>query len=590
MRQSLRSPLALLLATACLFSPLIAYAGGQGGAASEKGGKTSNRKNVAKPKGPNVADQIQLLQQQLKKQQDMIEGQQGQIQQLQQNNAQLQQQVQQQGQSLQGSVQQATQQAAAVQQDVKDLHSTVSTLQSDTKLQASALAETKKSVSSLESPLAIHYKGVNLYPGGWVESTFLVRGRNENADITSNFGAVPFERVANANLTEFRASARGSRAILAADGMAGSTKLTGYMELDFLGQAPTANQVETNSFSPRQRQLWGQAEFKNGITVTGGQFWSLITTDRKGIATRAEFIPTTIEGSYVVGYTYVRQNSIRINKNFSNKAWAAFEIDNSETTLGTSYTPDNLYGFNNSANALSPNGSTLNYLAGSTNGFSTNLMPDFVGKVVFEPGWGHYELKGLARVFRDRINGNNNKSFGGGVGWAAILPVKPKKVDFIFEGLVGKGIGRYGAANQPDVTIKPNGEITPLPAVHALAGLEFHPQPKLDVFVYVGDEYVGAERYVTDTGKPGGYGSHLVNNTYCQTEVVPTGKPACGAQNKNIYDVTGGFWYRIWKGPFGTFQFGSQFAFIHRTAWAGIGGAPTGNDPVGMTSLRFYLP
>ena len=52
------------------------------------------------------------------------------------------------------------------------------------------------------------------------------------------------------------------------------------------------------------RQLWMQAEFKNGVTFTAGQFWSLMTTDRNGIATRSEFIPTTIEGSYVVGYSY----------------------------------------------------------------------------------------------------------------------------------------------------------------------------------------------------------------------------------------------------------------------------------------------
>ena len=65
----------------------------------------------------------------------------------------------------------------------------------------------------------------------------------------------------------------------------------------------------------------------------------------------------------MVGYTYVRQNAVRIVKNFSNKTWAGFEVANSETTLSTSYTPANLMGFNTSSNAASPNGSTLNYLA-----------------------------------------------------------------------------------------------------------------------------------------------------------------------------------------------------------------------------------
>ncbi len=603
MRYSFRILFLFLVATIGL-STAFAGAAAQNGPTTDKKKTTTTtkatptKKTVAKK--ATVQEQLQQVTDKLAQQQTQIQQQQGQIQQLQQTNTQLQQQVKQQEQTFQSSVQQASQQATAAQNGVNTLHTTVTDLQTTTQATANALLENKKAVNALENPLAIHYKGITITPGGWLESTFLVRSRNENSDITSNFGAVPFSGVANANLSEFRGSARGSRAILVAQGNAGTTKLTGYLEVDFLGQAPTANYVETNSFSPRQRQLWAQAEFKNGVTFTAGQFWSLMTTDRKGIATRSEFIPTTIEGSYVVGYTYARQNTVRVTKNFSNKTWLAFEVANAETTLGTSYTPANLMGFNNSANALTPNGSTLNFLAGSAYGMSTNLAPDFIGKVAFEPGYGHFEIKGLVRLFRDRIAaagdtaGSTNMTAGGGIGWAAILPVLPKKVDFIFEGLAGKGIGRYGAANQADVTLEPNGNIVPLPAIHALAGFEFHPQPKLDVFVYGGDQYVGAERFSTTNaaGKivPAGYGSFLVNNINCGAEVIPEGGAACGAQNKNLWDVTSGLWYRLYKGPFGSLQYGLQAEYIHRTAWSGVGGAPTGNDVVGLTSVRFYLP
>jgi hypothetical protein len=180
------------------------------------------------------------------------------------------------------------------------------------------------------------------------------------------------------------------------------------------------------------------------------------------------------------------------------------------------------------------------------------------------------------------------------VGWGVVLPVVAKKVDFIFEGLAGKGIGRYGAANQPDVTVKPDGGIAALPAIHSMAGFELHPQPKLDIFIYGGDEYVGKQAYTTlnSEGKlvPAGYGSYLVNNTNCDVEVIPTGGAACGAQNKNLWDATGGFWYRIYKGQFGTFQYGLQAAYIYRTSWTGKGGAPTDSDVVGLTGFRFYLP
>jgi hypothetical protein len=600
MRHLFRSILLSLVATACILNSAFTIAANSSGQADSATTATKKTKatKTTKTSEPSVAEQLQQFQQQLKQQQSQIQQQQNQIQQLQQNNSQLQQQVQQQTQALQGSVQQASQQAAAAEQGVTTLHTTVDDLATSTKANTNALLESKKAVNSLENPLAIHYKGVTITPGGWLESTFMFRTRNENADLTSNFGAVPYSDVTNYNLTEFRGSARGSRAILVAEGLAGTTKLTGYMELDFLGQAPTGNQVETNSFVPRQRQLWMQAEMKNGLTVSAGQFWSLMTTDRKGIALRSEFIPTTIEGSYVVGYTYVRQNAVRVVKNYSNKTWLGFEVANPETSQpnfsGTMNPGVVLGGFNNSANATSPNGSTLNFLAGSTNGFSTNTAPDFIGKVAFEPGYGHFELKVLGRIFRDRVVGaQTNYTAGGGLGWAAILPVKPKKVDFIFEGLVGKGIGRYGAANVSDVTVSPTGNVVPLPAVHALAGLEFHPQPKLDVFVYGGDEYIGKAVYNHySEGKfvAGGYGSHLVNNTYCDVESAPSTAPACGAQNKNLYDVTGGFWYRIFKGSFGTLQYGAQYEYIRRITWAGVGGAPQGFDNVFLTSMRFYLP
>jgi hypothetical protein len=598
MHFSFRTPVRLLVAALCLSVALVSAAG-QTGTAPTTAKKTTTTHKIA-AKQPTVAEQLQQLNDKLAQQQAQVQQQQSQIQQLQQTNSQLQQQVQQQGQSFQAAAQQADQHASAAQEGVNSLHTTVTDLQSTTQATANALLENKKSVDALENPLAIHYKGITITPGGWLESTFVVRGANENADITSNFGSVPLSGTANTNLSEFRASARGTRPIIVATGMAGSTKLTGYFEMDFLGQAPTANYVETNSFSPRQRQLWMQAEFKNGITFTAGQFWSLLTTDRKGIATRAEFIPTTIEGSYVVGYSYARQNAVRVTKDWSNKIWGALEVAGAQTTVASSFTPANLMGFNTSANALSPNSSTLNYLAGSATGMSTDVLPDFIGKLAFEPGYGHYEIKAVVSTFRDRVatvgdvTGQTNLTAGGGLGWAAILPIKAKKIDFVFEGLAGKGVGRYGAAAQSDVTLEPNGHIVPLPSINSLAGFEFHPTSKLDVYLYGGDNYIGQERFSTKNAEgktvAAGYGSYLVNNSNCALEVIPEGGAACGAQNKNLWDTTTGFWYRIYSGPFGRLQYGMQFEYIGRTAWSANGGAPTGSDAVGLTSIRFYLP
>ena len=550
---------------------------------------------VANDPGPNLAEVKELR--------DLVESQQKQLEaqgeQLNRLKGQMQQMLEATqaatvvSQKVQGSADNAQQSAAVANDKVKALSDAVASLKADSTNTTQALQATKKSIADIEHPTALRYKGITLSPGGFVTADTVIRARNENADVTSNFGATPFAGVANSQLSEFRASSRASRITLLAEGAAGNTRFTGYYEVDFLGQAPTANQVQTNSFNPRQRQLWAQAAFSNGLTITAGQFWSLITTNRKGIATRAEFIPNTVEGSYVVGYNYSRQTAFRMTENFNDRFWAAFEVANPETNQpNASFVPANLFGFNNSANAGSPNGSTLNFLTGSTNGFSTNLAPDLLAKVAWEPGWGHYELKALGRFFRDRINGHNNHAYGTGLGAAAILPLVAKKADFVIEGLAGNGINRYGGGNGSDITLRPDGWIIPLHAVHLMTGLEFHPKPKLDVYLYGGDEYYRRAAYVdpANAAKPAGYGSPLVVNTNCGVEVVPSGGAACGAQNKNLWHVSSGFWYRAYKGPFGTLQYGGQYEYLHRTTWSGVGGAPQGADSVVFSSVRYLLP
>src|SRR5262249_22627679 len=156
------------------------------------------------------------------------------------------------------------------------------------------------------------YKGLSLTPGGFLEGTMLVRTRNENADIADNYSVLPLNGSSNAQLSEFRGTARNSELSLLLEGAVKSTKLKGYFETDFLGAAPTANYVESNSWTPRLRQLWTQVDWPSGWTVTSGQMWSLLTTNRQGIATLAELRPGREDGQYVVGFTWTRQTPFPI--------------------------------------------------------------------------------------------------------------------------------------------------------------------------------------------------------------------------------------------------------------------------------------
>jgi hypothetical protein len=240
----------------------------------------------------------------------------------------------------------------------------------------------------------------------------------------------------------------------------------------------------------------------------------------------------------------------------------------------------------------------LPYVPDYSNGNSTTLAPDFMAKFAFEPGWGHFEIKTLGRLFRDRVagtattNGYSNITTGYGFGFGAIMPVVKGKLDVIAEGMAGQGIGRYGEAGLPDTTLNPvNAEMRPLREGRILAGLEYHRNSRLEFYGYYGNEYAGRYAYtaVNSSGQvvPAGYGSPLVDYTACTNEVALN---TCGGANRDIYEGTVGYWYRIHQGDFGRIQYGNQVAYLHRSLWSGIGRTPQGGDVVVFSTVRFYLP
>jgi hypothetical protein len=456
-----------------------------------------------------------------------------------------------------------------------------------------ALRSQPEEPESAQGPASIRFKGLSMTPGGFLEGSMLVRTRNENADIADNYSAIPLNGSSNSKLSEFRGTARNSMFSLLLEGTKGSTKLTGYVETDFLGAAPTANYVESNSWTPRLRQLWVQLDWPSGWTITAGQTWSLLTTNAHGIATLTELRPGTEDGQYVVGFSWTRQRALRLTKNFNNKVWAAFAVESPETTYSAAFVPPNIMGLNTSLNAATGT-NLLPFLPNYSDGFSTNIAPDLLAKVAFETGWGHFEIKALGRFFRDRIastataNGQTNTTEGYGVGFGALVPVANKKLDVSLEGLVGQGIGRYGSSGLPDATLDPtNGELRPLREARIMGGVVYHRNSRLDLYTYGGDEYAGRYAFVSPTGGAAGYGSPLVSYAGCTNEVA---LDTCSGANRNIYEATVGYWYRLYRGKAGRFEQGNQILYIHRNLWSGGGRTPQGGDLVAYSTLRFYLP
>src|SRR5271165_3437101 len=283
----------------------------------------------------------------LKELKDAIAAQQQQIQQLQQQVQsrdaaiqQLQQQVGQ-AQSAATDAQKAAAAAALAQapksaEEIAALEHQVTDLKAVSANTVEGLQDTQKRVADLESPLAIHYKGITLTPGGFFAGETVWRPHATFSDINTPFNSIPFSAAPQARFSEFYGSGRQSRLSMLAQGKWGTTNLTGYVEVDFLGSAVTSTATQSNSYVLRQRQLWAQAAFHNGWTFTGGQMWSLVMETKKGLDNRTEATPMQIDPNYTAGLSWDRAEAFRVTKNFNNKWWLGMSVENAQTQLTVS--------------------------------------------------------------------------------------------------------------------------------------------------------------------------------------------------------------------------------------------------------------
>lgn len=537
---------------------------------------------------------------------DALAAQQQQIQQL---NQQLQQ-AQQNWQQAQSTAADAANKAAAAQAQASQEDQTVGALKGDVadlKLNSTnaalSLQETQKSIkTALDNPVVLHYKGVNLTPGGFVAAYGIYRSHNTSSDGTSTFGGIPFSGTSNAHLSEFRLTERHSNLSLMADSNVRGIQTKAYVEIDFEGAAPTANENISNSFTPRVREFWVNAETKNGLAFMGGQGWELLTPNRKSIAPKTEFRPATIDASYLVGYHYARETMFRITDRISNKVTFAAAVENPETVIQGSGAPGNCA---SAVPCIVPGGQGTGFAAVT----STDVAPDIAAKVAFDPGWGHYELGGIARFYRSRFvttlnssnGGTNNTNISGAFAVNAIVPLVPKKIDFFLDVLAGRGLGRFLPGGGVDVIVNPSGNLIPVKAAGVMGGFEIHPTPNWDIDLYGGNEYYARTIYLNSTGGQVGYGRTTGNQTYCSVEVTSSSSAACETNNRDIWEITPQIWRRFWKGKEGTLQWGLEYEYIHRKAWAGTNVAippaltpspfqPSGIQNVMMTAVRWYFP
>lgn len=533
---------------------------------------------------------------------------------------------------------QAAQQKQAVSQAVAEVKSEVADLKAVSQT-ASSKATLKDAVwtvqdspqtsspdapqtfdKQMEGPLTIHFRGINITPGGYAAAEFVRRSRALGADVSTPFNSVTMPGASQSQIPEFFGSARQSKITTFVDGRMKNVDLSSYVSADFLSAGVTSTSTSTNSYTLRLRQAWGQVKFDNGWSFLGGQMWSLVTENGSGISPDDDLgktndaRPKTIDSSYNVGFVYTRQYGARVTKSFGDKVAVAFAVENPQATLTT---------HNNASNFLvGEDGASNSYNTTAT--YSFNPAPDLIAKVAFDPGFGHYEIFGLADRFTDRVFpcvenyastacggvtapsallAYNASREGGGVGASARWRFA-KHIVFGLKGFGGSGIGRYAPGGLADASINADGTIHLVKNLQGLTTLELRLK-RFDIYGYGGVEYAARSYDYDSTVLAGattpvgdvGYGAPTFSNAGCYTETPPGSggfSPGslshCTADTRALIEGTAGFWYRFYSGPRGKFQFGTQYSYVTRNTWSGVGGEPHGIDNMIFTSFRYYLP
>ena len=437
-----------------------------------------------------------------------------------------------------------------------------------------------------------HFGPVSIILGGFVDTSAVLENRHVASGTFNYWQDMPYPNEPRYHTNNFDGSARYSRLSLMARGNIDPERvISGFFESDFGAGAVTTDPYESNSYSFRLRQAYlSYDDNRNGLHFLGGQAWSLLTPGRIGIVPRQESLPETIEASMLAGQTWARQWQVRAVKDFLHRRlWAGLSIENPATLYDTT-------GFtNNNGSVALPNGGTATIgengvgLTNDTTNFSNEISPDVIGKLAYDPQWGHYEVEGILHFPHDRVTightGHNNTAIAGGGGGSMILPLIPSKLEIRLGGLAGWGVNRYGSALLPDATLNAQGAPAPLFGVQAQAGVIAHPNQRIDVYGYFGTQRVGKSSFSVN-GTPYGYGNTGYSNAGCLQELSSL---SCTANTRAVSEITVGAWWRFFKGRFGTVEGGTQLAYSRREIWSGIGGDPH----TSMSQIFFdfrYLP
>jgi hypothetical protein len=433
------------------------------------------------------------------------------------------------------------------------------------------------------SPLSFRIGIADFTPVGFMDFTTVYRSTNVGSGIGTNFAGIPFANTSGGRLSETRFSAQNSRIGLRIDSPVNDTKVLGYLESDFLGNAPTNLGVSSNAATLRMRLYFADLKWHDWEFLAG-QDWSMLTPNRKGIGVMPSdlFFTSNIDANYQVGLTWARQPQVRAIYHASNELTMGVSLENPDQYAG---------GANGSPAVTLPTGFNTAQVDTGAATSSPNVMPDIIGKLAYDTkvnglAW-HIDAAGLYRTFKINnfatgatpIDVNTTKSGTGGSVNVSLELIKGFNV--IGNAYWSQGGGRYIFGQAPDFAVLPpdaSGAYT-LSALRAdsyLAGAEWQVAPTSTLYGYYSQVNIGSSYAQQANGSYVGYGY--------------PGSPS--SHNRSLEEFTLGVTQTIWKNPsYGALQLMSQISYIDRKPWFVAAGAPT-NAHTGefLINLRYLLP
>ena len=418
------------------------------------------------------------------------------------------------------------------------------------------------------SPLTFRVGDAAVTIGGVADAMIVNRSTATGNGVATSFGTIPFGNTPQGNLSETLISAQNSRFSLLATGALGSMKVRGYAETDFVGNAPNALNVTTNSNTPRMRLYWGQI-VTGKFEFVAGQAWSMLTPNRNGLSpvTSDVFISQNIDLNLQMGLTWTRAAQLRFVAHPSDAFAAGVSIENPEQYVG-------------SAVVLPAGFPTFEVDNGSVTTATPDRYPDIIGKVTFDPKTGktkqHIEASVIARGYRTYSPTSQTKftSTGTGVEIAGVFELIPN-LRAIASSYFSNGAGRYIAnVNGPDFIVNPDASMTLVGSRSSLGGVEFTRGATL-AYGYFG--YVSFDQQVT---------------TDVDDTPIGFGVPGSTSANHTLHETTLGVTQTIFRDPrTGALQVLAQYSNVARTPFSVPAGTPShASLNMVLIDVRYILP